>query len=94
VRRNLSTQYFAYPGYDFDRLRREAPGQYESYVDLVPGDWTKMRVEMGGATAKLFVAAAPQPILIVNGAHGSVGVYVDNGTDGHFRNLRVRVAVI
>jgi hypothetical protein len=32
------------------------------------------------------------PILIVNG--GSVGLYVDNGTDGHFRNLRVRVAVI
>ena len=29
VRRNRSTQYFSYPGYDFDRLRREAPGQYE-----------------------------------------------------------------
>ena len=29
VRRNHATQYFAYPGYDFARLRREAPGQYE-----------------------------------------------------------------
>ena len=29
VRRNRSTQYFSYPGYDFDRLRREAPGQYD-----------------------------------------------------------------
>ena len=29
VRRNHSTQYFSFPGYDFDRLRRESPGQYE-----------------------------------------------------------------
>jgi 3-keto-disaccharide hydrolase len=98
VRRNHSTQYFSYPGYDFARLRREAPGQYESYVDLVPGEWTAMRIEVQDGTAKLFVGDAPQPALIVNDlkhgpdAHGSIGLYVDNGTDGHFRNLRVRRA--
>lgn len=97
VRRNHSTQYFAYPGYDFARLRREAPAQYESYVDLIPGEWTSMRIEVQGTTAKLFVGGAAQPTLIVNDlkrgadAHGSVGLYVDNGTDGHFRNLRVRL---
>src|SRR4051812_48375534 len=96
VRRNHSTQYFANPGYDFARLRREAPAQYESYVDLIPGEWTAMRIEVQGTTAKLFVGEAPQPALIVNDlkrgadAHGSVGLYVDNGTDGHFRNLRIR----
>jgi hypothetical protein len=96
VRRNHSTQYFAYPGYDFARLRREAPAQYESYVDLIPGEWTAMRIEVKGTTAKLFVGTAPQPVLIVNDlkrgadAHGSVGLYVDNGTDGHFRKLRIR----
>jgi len=96
VRRNHSTQYFAYPGHDFSRLRREAPARYESYVDLVPGEWTAMRIEVKDATAKLFVGTAQQPVLIVNDlkrgadAHGSVGLYVDNGTDGHFRKLRVR----
>src|SRR5450432_4045228 len=40
IRRNHSTQYFSYPGYDFDRLRREAPGEYESYVDIEPATWT------------------------------------------------------
>jgi hypothetical protein len=96
VRRNHSTQYFAYPGYDFARLRREAPAQYESYVDLIPGEWTAMRIEVNGTTAKLFVGEAPQPALIVNDlkrgvdAHGNVGLYVDNGTDGHFRKLRIR----
>ena len=43
LRRNHSTQYFSYPDYDFGRLRREAPGQYESYTDLVPDEW--MRVD-------------------------------------------------
>jgi hypothetical protein len=96
VRRNHSTQYFAYPGHDFSRLRREAPARYESYVDLVPGEWTAMRIEVEDATAKLFVGTAQQPVLIVNDlkrgadAHGSVGLYVDNGTDGHFRKLRIR----
>lgn len=99
VRRNHSTQYFAYPGYDFARLRREAPAQYESYVDLVPGEWTAIRIDVKGTTAKLFVGDALQPALIVNDlkrgpdSHGSVGLYVDNGTDGHFRNLRVRPAL-
>jgi hypothetical protein len=96
VRRNHATQYFSYPGYDFDRLRRESPGKYESYVDLEPGAWTAMRAEVRGAGAKLYVAGASQPCLIVSDlkrgptAHGSVGLYVDNGTDGHFRNLRIR----
>ncbi len=96
VRRNHSTQYFSYPGYDFDRLRREAPGGYEFYADLVPGEWMHLRIEVSGATARLYVGAAAQPALIVNDlkrgadAHGTVGLYVDNGTDGHFRNLSVR----
>jgi hypothetical protein len=96
VRRNRSTQYFSYPGYDFDRLRREAPGQYESYADLVPGEWTHLRIEVSGATARFYVGAATQPTLIVRDlkrgadAHGTVGLFVGNGTDGHFRNLSIK----
>jgi len=96
LRRNHSTQYFSYPGFDFDRLRREAPGQYESYVDVMPDEWIHLRVEVSGATARFYVGTATQPALIVNdlkrgsGAHGTVGLWVDNGTDGHFRNLSVR----
>jgi hypothetical protein len=96
VRRNHSTQYFSYPGYDFDRLRQEAPGRYESYADLVPGEWTHLRIEVSGSIAQFYVGAAPQPVLIVDDlkrgpdAHGTVGLFVDSGTDGHFRNLSVR----
>src|SRR5262249_991775 len=63
VRRNHATQYFSYPGYDFDRLRRESPAQYEAYADLVPDEWTHLRIEVSGETARFYVGAAPQPVL-------------------------------
>ena len=96
VRRNHATQYFAYPGYDFDRLRREAPAQYEAYTDLVPDAWTHLRIDVAGATAQLYVGAAARPVLLVHDlkhglqAHGTVGLWVGIGTDGHFRNLSIR----
>jgi len=96
IRRNHSTQYFSYPSYDFDRLRRESPGQYESYADVVPDDWIHIRIEVSGSRARLYVGAAAQPVLIVNDlkrgpdTHGTVGLFVDNGTNGHFRNLSIQ----
>jgi hypothetical protein len=95
VRRNRATQYFSYPGYDFDRLRRKAPGQYESYADLAVGEWTHLRIEVARATARFYVGGAAQPALIVRDlkrgpdAHGTVGLFVGIGADGHFRNLSV-----
>jgi len=98
LRRNRATQYFSYPDYKFDRLRAEAAGEYEAYVDLVPAEWTSLRVAVSGGTAKLYVHGADQPTLWINDlklggdASGAVGLYVDNGTDGFFRNLKVTPA--
>ncbi len=95
LRRNRSVQYFSFPDYKFDRLRAEAPGEYETYVDLVPGAWTKMRIEVSEEQARLFVHDAEQPTLIVNdlkhgpGLTGGIGLYIDSGTEGFFRDLRV-----
>jgi hypothetical protein len=66
IRRNHSTQYGAQPDFDFDRLRKESPEKYESYVDLEPGVWTKYRIVIEGTKARLFVHGAVQPCLIVN----------------------------
>src|SRR5690349_7500634 len=66
VRRNHSTQYASFPGFDFARSRQEAPGKYESYVDLEPGVWTRYKIEVEGRKARLYVNGADQPCLIVN----------------------------
>ncbi|HWM93940.1 MAG TPA: hypothetical protein VN493_24495 [Thermoanaerobaculia bacterium] len=94
LRRNRSAQYFSYPEFPWHRLRKEAPGQYESYVDLVPGEWTKLRIQVSGTTARLYVHGAEQPALIINDlklgkSKGAVGLWVGQGTEGYFTNLRV-----
>jgi len=95
LRRNRATQYFSYPDWKFDRMRTEVPGHYEAYVDLQTGDWTKLKIEVESDKAKLFVHDQEQPTIIVNdlkhgpNSKGAIGLYIDNGTEGFFRNLSV-----
>jgi hypothetical protein len=94
-RRNRSTQYISHPDWPWFRLRKETPGKYESYVDLVPGAWTQVKIEVDGVKARLYVHGQAQPALIVNdvktGAQGKggVGLWVGAGTEAHFRDVRV-----
>jgi hypothetical protein len=96
LRRNRSVQYFAYPDFKFERLRKEAPGEYESYVDMGMNEWIDLRIEVKGARAKLFVNGQKEPTLVVNDlklgpdASGAIGLWVDVGTEGHFSDVRVR----
>ena len=95
VRRNHSAQYIAHPDWPWERLRRETPERYESYVDLVPGAWTRVRVEVRGDTARLYVHGQPQPTLVVHdvksgrGARGALALWIGPETVAHFRDLRV-----
>lgn len=94
LQRNHSTQYIAFPDFPWNKLRQEFPGKYESYVDLVPGEWTKMRIEAHGTRARLYVHDAAQPVLVVNDlkhgvGRGAVGLWIGPGTVAHFANLKI-----
>lgn len=94
VRRNHSSQYISHPDFPWEKLRKEFPEKYESYVDLIPGEWTKVRIEVSGTKAKLYVHGASQPTLIVNDlklgeSSGAIGLWVGPGTVAHFSNLRI-----
>jgi len=94
-RRNHATQYISHPAWTWSRLRQETPSKYESYVDVVPNAWTKIKIEVRGDHARLYVNDNPQPVLIVNdlksgpSAHGAVALWIGPGTIAHFRNLTV-----
>jgi hypothetical protein len=96
LRRNHSIQYFSFPDYDFERLRKEAPGQYESYADMALNEWIKLKIVVIGAQAKLFINDSKEPCLIVNdlkhGGNGSgaIGLWVDVGTEGFFSDLKIQ----
>ncbi len=95
LRRNRSVQYFSYPDYTFERLRKEAAGEYEAYADMGLNEWIKIRIAVKDAQAKLFLNNNPQPSLIVNDlkhgsdSKGAIGLFVDIGTEGFFTDLKI-----
>jgi hypothetical protein len=94
-RRNHAVQYVSHPDWPWFRLRKETPSRYESYVDLMPGVWTKVKIDVRGERARLYVHDQEQPTLVVNDlktgvqGRGAVALWLDRGTVAHFRNLRV-----
>ena len=92
--RNHSTQYMAFPDFPWIKLRQESPSKYESYVDLVPGEWTKVKIDVRGGKGRLYVNGAEQPALIVNGlkhaeSKGAIALWIGPGSVAHFSNLRI-----
>ncbi|BFG71225.1 hypothetical protein KACHI17_21060 [Sediminibacterium sp. KACHI17] len=97
IRRNHSIQYFSFPDYKFSRLRKESPEKYESYADMGLNEWIKMKIVVKGTQARLYLNNNAQPSLVVNDlklgatASGGIGLFVDVGTEGYFRDLKVSV---
>jgi hypothetical protein len=93
-RRNHSTQYASFPGNEWLKLRTESPGKYESYTDLIPGEWTHLKIEVNGVRMRLYVNGASQPTLLVNDlklgdGSGAIALWIGLGTEAHFANLRL-----
>jgi hypothetical protein len=94
-RRNHAVQYSSHPDWPWFRLRKETPSKYEAYVDLMPDVWTRIKIDVRGERARLYVHGQEQPTLIVNdlktGAQGkgAVALMGSSSTVAHFRSLRV-----
>jgi hypothetical protein len=95
LRRNHSVQYFAYPNFRFDRLRKEAPERYETYADIKPDEWMHMKIVVTDQHASLYLNNNLTPAFMVNdlklgsSAKGGVGIWIESGTIAWFRDLKV-----
>jgi hypothetical protein len=92
--RNHAVQYISYPHYKFDTLRKIAPFKYEGSAPVALNEWIRMRIEVNGEIAELFINNAKYSSFIVDkrlskNKKGAIGLYVDIGTIGYFRNLKV-----
>lgn len=95
LRRNHTVQYVSAPDFPWERLRKENPGMYESYVDLEAGAWTRVKIVVAGAKARLYVNGGQEPCLIVNDlklgeTQGRIALWAHITTDGYFSELTVR----
>ena len=94
VRRNHSVQYISVPGFPWHKLRKEFPEKYETYVDLLPSEWTRVRIDVRGEKARLYVNGVEQPTLLVNDlkqgqSKGAIALWIGTGTVAHFANVRI-----
>jgi hypothetical protein len=92
--RNHSVQYIASPDFDWERLRRAWPAVYETYADLQLETWTRIKIEVEGRRARLFINGASNPALVVDGLKGedlkgAVGLWGSAGQESYFSNLRI-----
>ncbi len=92
-RNTRAIQYFAYPEYPFDRLRDEFPdGRFEAGADIAPSEWIHLRVDV--ADDRIVATVDGETVLTASplapATAGDVGLFVDIGSEAHFRDLRVR----
>lgn len=92
--RNHAVQYISYPYYKFDTLRKIAPFRYEGPAPVALNEWITMRVELNGETAEMFINNMKYSSFVVdkmlgNIKKGGIGLYVDIGTIGYFKDLKV-----
>lgn len=92
--RNKTVQYYAYPDYKFDRLRKEAEGMYETTAPVNINEWITMRIEVNGEKVYMYINDAKYSTFVVEKmkgktTHGSIALWVDIGTIGYFKDLKV-----
>jgi hypothetical protein len=94
-RHQHAVQYVSVPDYDWPRLRKEFPEEFENPVDasLVPTDWVHLRIVAKGAAVQVYAGNVQSPTLEVRKLgstdRGAVGLWVGNNSDGDFADVRV-----
>jgi len=94
VQKTHATQYTSQPDFPWNKLRADTPGKYESSVDIMPGEWIHVRIQVSGKRAALFVNDSKEPTLLINDRlgtldEGPIALWVGPGTIANFADLKV-----
>lgn len=92
--RNHSVQYISKPDFDWYGLRREWPSVYEAYAPLKLETWTKVRIDVKGRSAKLYMNGSENPSLVVDpllgqDLRGSVALWGYPYEQAYFSNVHI-----
>lgn len=92
IRKHRAIQYFSYPKYTFDYFREKGITGYEGSADIELNEWINLKVIVTDERAEFFVNG--QQVLLVDqlkhlDSQGQVGLFVDIGTEGYFKDLYI-----
>ena len=95
--RNHAVQYVSEPDFGWYRLRREWPALYESNAGIAMATWTKVRIDVAGRAARLYLNGSSKPSLVVDGMRGedlrgAVGLWGYTNEESYFSNVRITPA--
>ena len=95
ARHSHAVQYASHPRWPWQTLRAERPDEFEKPIVREPDgdDWFHVRILVEKPGVSVFVNGAAAPCLVVkelsDRSKGSLGLWVGEGSGGHFANLRV-----
>ena len=92
--RNHSVQYASEPDFGWEKLRRAWPWVYEGHEELQTETWMKVKIDVKGRSARLYINGSEQPSLIVDGLkgedlRGGIALWAYQGEEAYFSNLRI-----
>jgi hypothetical protein len=96
-RADRAIQYVAHPDFHYAVSRERFPGRYERGADVALGQWHHLRLEISSTRARALVdghEALAIDELHYAGREGAVGLFIDDGTRGYFRGLRIVKAAL
>lgn len=93
VRKQHAVQYFSYPKYNFEYFRTNYITGFDGPANVALNQWINLHAEIKNETGKLYL----NNHLVLNVDHlkhgastrGTIGFFVDIGTKGFFKNLRL-----
>lgn len=92
-RRAHAVEYFSYPNYTFAYFRARGITKYEAPADIGLDEWIHVRIEVNGIHGKLYTndtnVLCVEDMKGSGEARGNIALFVDIGTEGFFKNLKV-----
>lgn len=95
IRKVHGCQYFSYPGYTFSYFREYGITKYESEADIDLNEWITLKAVIENERAEFYINQNTKATLIIEdmkhgiGKKGSIGVFVDIGTEAIISELKV-----
>ncbi|RYE19016.1 MAG: hypothetical protein EOP45_13275 [Sphingobacteriaceae bacterium] len=92
--RNQAVQYYSFPNYKMDNIGKTPGGPFETSADIGLDEWITIRIEVEDQHATLYINNKKEPVFTIkkmkgNLKSGAIGLWVDIGTEGYFKDLKI-----